>query len=290
MATLLDNLVTDLYFFNQTNDYYYAMTEFAVGFARTTTRSLDLCYGAAVTNNEINAPPYNVTFGVAYTRLNNVVQPTVFNSSSSFEINFLSCLPNNIFIDSGIIVGSVYLVADVDMSNNVTYNIVAIPYQNNSNIIAINSTADQIYNNLFDGQYLPTPPTNQHYLEIYRFLIQTSNIYVSSNIIASQYVNWTFSIDFIDLRKPRGFPGYANKKLAFNLLNRTINLQEGNLVVYGEYKKSVTKMVSDWLNYTTWVPDLYTYWATSGNQIPMNLQTYILQELGINIPNSPPPV
>ena len=88
----------------------------------------------------------------------------------------------------------------------------------------------------------------------------------------------------IDMRKPRGWGGYAEENMGVILTPATISNYHSVFdgVEYSE--NAVQDIIETWVQFTTWEPDFLQYWRKSGSNImPSRLEKYLNDVLGITL-------
>jgi hypothetical protein len=122
------------------------------------------------------------------------------------------------------------------------------------------------------------PPADSLAIEIYRFVMD-----ISYYDAAESYKN-RIKIYFIDLRKPRGWGGYAEENMGSILIPSTISNYSNVLNSINESEKAVKDIIETWVALTTWEPDFLNFWKKSGSNImPSRLEKYLDEELGITL-------
>lgn len=273
MAASLDRLVASRNRAVEAADYSEAVKEFALGM-NIETRDIDLCIGFA----QIEAPKTSsemLKFGKGAIRLDGALQPVAQNSETSLS---LSDLMDSYASD----VASAYAFGSVWVDNSASLHCTSVGSGTSPYLMHKDIPIEEMIRNVELGRLpdseTPTLGPGDVATEIYRFVLDVK-YYDASGISASDV-----EVHLIDLRKQRGFGGFAEEIMAAYLTPATI-LYDKNI----DYRRrvfddSVKKIIQAWIYLPGWnPPGFIAFWQDASRELPANLSAYLQNELGLTI-------
>lgn len=280
-ANVLDAMIRGRDLIYASEDISLSLEEFAMG-VNLSVRDFDLCWGYATIEPQLAANyDKEATVGIGVSRqdgdlLNVPANESGFSLSALLDVGGAEPLQN------------VYAVGSIYLKTNTAPAVPSIVplllrggANGTGNRILINKDIDidTIIDAFRNGDFpVIAPPTGGSILEIYRFVLDIT-YYDSSE----SYKN-RIQTHLIDLRKPRGWGGYAEENMGVLLIPAAIN--NYNNVSNGviESEKAVKDIVETWVYFTTWEPDFLNFWKKSGsNVMPSRLEQYLNEKLGITL-------
>jgi hypothetical protein len=279
-AHVLDSMIRGRDLIYNSEDISLSLEEFAMG-VNLSVRDFDLCWGYAPIEPQLSAN-YNkeAIIGVGVSRqdgslLNVPTDESGLSLSSLLDIGGAEPLQNVYAL------GSIYLSTNTAPAvPTITPLLLRGGAGGTGSRILINKDVDidTIIDSFKNGDFPTITPPAGVVLEICRFIMDIS-YYDSSE----SYKN-RIQTHLIDLRKPRGWGGYAEETMGAVLIPAAINNYNNvsNSVI--ESEKAVKDIVETWVYLTTWEPDFLNFWKKSGSNImPPRLERYLNEKLGITL-------
>jgi hypothetical protein len=263
-AIILDNIVAQLNNITKCEDISLAISEFAMGYP-TAVRNLDICFGF---NQILNG--YSITISNGTYRFDTAVH----------ELSIISELVDNIDEKLGSIklsnvyvCGNIRAYIDINDNNLLKFDVGLFrggtgietePDPDEILFIGRDIDEDTIVNMVLDDTIVVVPKTD--YLELYRFILSVNRY----NVEDARFND--YKIIMIDMRKPRGWGGYAEEALAINMIPALLE-QKDNIktILTDNVEVAIKNMVDIWMK-MAWSGGFDAYW--NGN-LPPNLDTYI---------------
>jgi hypothetical protein len=280
-ANVLDSMLRGRDLIYSSQDTSLSLEEFAMG-VNLTVRDLDLCWGYASVEPQLTT---------------NYAKEAVISIGVTRQEGDLLNIPS---VESGLSLSSLLDIGGAEPLQNV-YAFGSIFLQSNTaptapTIVPLllrggtNGTGTRILMNkdfdidtaisaLQNGDITPVaPPSSGFILEIYRFIMDIT--YYDSN---ESYKN-RIETHLIDVRKPRGWGGYAEENMGVTLIPAAITNYNNVIAGVNISENAVQNIVNTWVQLPTWEPDFLHYWQKSGSNImPARLEQYLSEVLGITL-------
>jgi hypothetical protein len=277
-ATVLDSMIRGRDLIYGSVDRSYALEEFAMG-VNLTVRDLDICWGYSYIEPELSANyDKEMTVSIGVTRqsgdLNNVPTNEEGLSLSALLDDGGAEALQNVYA-----FGSVFLQANTAPA---VPSVVPLLLRGGTTgegtrlLMSRDLTVAEALDALKNGDIPPVTPPAGTTLEIYRFLLDIT--YFDS---MNSYKN-RINTYVIDVRKPRGWGGYAEENMGSVLIPSSIaNYNNVNSSVE-DAEDAVKEIVQTWVELPSWEPDFLHFWQKSGSNImPERLERYLDEILGI---------
>lgn len=280
-ANVLDAMIRGRDLIYSSEDVSLSLEEFAMG-VNLSVRSFDLCWGYAAVEPQL-AANYDkeavVSIGVTKQDGSLLNVPT---DESGLSLSALLDVGGAEPLQNVYAVGSIYLGTNVSpAAPSVTPLLLRGGASGTGTRILMSKDIDidTIIDSVKNGDFpTVTPPVHDSVLEIYRFVMDVT-YYDSSESYKNRIQTY-----LIDLRKPRGWGGYAEENMGVILIPAAISNYENVSSSVDESENAVKDIVETWVHFTTWEPDFLNFWKKSGSNImPARLERYLNDELGITL-------
>lgn len=280
-ANVLDSMLRGRDLINSSKDTSLSLEEFAIGI-NLAVRDLDLCWGYASVEPKL-ATNYNkeavISIGVTRQTGDLLNIPTV---ESGLSLSALLDIGGAEPLQNVYAFGSIFLQSNTAPTEPTVVPLLLRGGSNGTGVrILMNKDfdIDTALSALQNGDIAAvTPPNSGFILEIYRFLMDIT--YYDSS---ASYKN-RIQTHLIDVRKPRGWGGYAEENMGVTLIPAAIANYNGVINGLGISENAVQNIINTWIALPTWEPDFLHYWQKSGSNImPDRLEQYLSEVLGITL-------
>lgn len=268
-AFVFDAIVRDLDVTASAPDVALAAQEFALGMP-SSTRPLDLCWGFAPLG--IGYGPARVMTGAGVVRDTSIHQ---FLSAPS--IADPASLLGTSRVQDAYAFGSVFLSLQYYQAGFAPSISLPVALVGPGSPILMSRTHDlnTAMTWLRGGHIPPTPVPSGAQIELWRFVLDIE-VYTPDTP-----ANSVVSVSTVDVRRPRGWGGYAKETMSSILVPAAINFQasEGQDVTAAQ--AALLTLVQQWVSLKGWQPNFIDYWRSSPLALPERLHAYLAQSLGI---------
>lgn len=278
-ANVLDSLIRGRDLIYSSKDISLSLEEFAMGI-NLYVRDLDLCWGYAAIEPEL-AANYNkeavISLGVMKQDGNLLNVPT---TESGLSLSSLLDVGGAEPLQDVYAFGSIYLQSN---TAPLSPNVIPLLLRGGANgtgnrlLISKDIDIDTALDSFKNGDISIAAPSGV-VLEIYRFIMDIS--YYDST---ESYKN-RIQTHLIDMRKPRGWGGYAEENMGTVLIPAAIENYNNVTDSVAESENAVKDIVNTWVQLSSWEPDFLNFWRKSGSNImPPRLERYLDEVLGITL-------
>lgn len=299
MAYSLNNIIVQYNAIINAADIMVATEEFALG-APNAVRPLDIAFGYNPGNSQKSTNDFEISLGLVRLQYpnNNVLQ--VINNTTGQSNNSLllsNIIVNDIYnsynnnsininIQNMYCYGSVYISRISDGLGGYTVTTHITTAKNGDMDVSPNNlpmllTKDYNINDMLnivknEEKLTGTYSTSwNNPIEIIRWVIDITQITNDINSPINNYKTY-----FIDMRKIRGWGGWAEENMAINLLSPIIYYNNGYSNNISIIQQSVQDLIANWIS-LNWMPDFVTYW--NNIKLPYELSIYIKNNFGLDI-------
>lgn len=292
-ALPLNSLVIALAEMNNSTDIALAAAEMALGWP-TATRNLDLCFGNCQVEAQLSGDllkPIIVGRGIA--RLQGGTLPLTVVSTEQVEQAWAaSDLLGANSVENAYAFGSVFQVAYQLSSDSgpIQYTGLLVNLvrggnsQSGTPLLITRDCGLSAAQDISNQGSLPTPLVpwtgdeiegTTFAIEILRFVLDIDS-YVESNLSQT-----ALTVHMTDLRRPRGWGGFASEEMAGTLVGPLCQVYNALTAEYTAADTSLYNLLTEWVSLSCWTPNFLTFW--SGNMAYMGsaLQAYLLNRLDI---------
>jgi len=277
-ATVLDSMIRGRDLIYGSIDRSYALEEFAMG-VNLEVRDLDICWGYSYIEPELAAnSDKEMTVGIGVTRqsgnLNNVP-----NTEAGLSLSDLLDVGGAEPLQNVYAFGSVFLQSNVAPN---APNVVPLLLRGGATgegtrlLTSRDFTVSEALDALKNGDVPAVTPPAGTTLEIFRFLLDIT-YFDSSNSYKNRINTYV-----IDMRKPRGWGGYAEENMGSILIPSSITNYNNVSISVEDAEDAVKEIVQTWVELPSWEPDFLHFWQKSGGNImPARLERYLDETFGI---------
>lgn len=271
-ALIFDALVRGLDLFPNLSDIALAQAEFAMG-VPLASRALDLAWGFAPITPQLLADARSelcVSRGLARgvgVLIPDVSTETAFSPSSGL---------GSTAVQGAYAFGSLYLVSGASLT---VQSALASGTGNSAPPILMNRDYDvQAAVGLSRAGTAPlaAPPAGT-VLEIARFVLD-----IDSYVGAADPRN-RVTTHYIDLRRPRGWGGFAEELFAASLVPPLVQFSQTAQEQSALAVQATTYAVAAWVGLKGWSPNFTAFWQASPTPLPTRLHQYLHDKLGITV-------
>jgi len=280
-ANVLDSLIRGRDLIFASGDRSYSLEEFAMGI-NLEIRDLDLCWGYAAIEPKLPT---------------NFDKEAVISIGVARQTDLLAEMPTEEFglslsdlmdVGGAEVLQNVYAFGSIFLKSNLappaTPSVIPFLLRGGDDgtgrrlLIHKDITVDEAIAAMTNGDVPPVTPPDGNVLEIFRFVMDITYFDSSNN-----YKN-RIDTHIIDMRKPRGWGGFAEENMGVVLTPASIVNYDNNVAGVDISEKAVKDLVDTWVHLTTWEPDFLQFWKKSGgNVMPPRLEGYIKDVLGITL-------
>lgn len=286
-ATILGRLIDSMAHLEDAVDASKAVGETALG-VDLEWRDIQLCFGLAPIEPQTASALNGVVVGLGAVRIASILRPQLLFNEYPYQRAF----PYADFLGDSVIERA-YAYASVCLVHYYVDDEPVTALQ----VLAMRGGDDLTGDNIFVTHDLsleeaielaragglspvqPTVPgTDFSFVELFRVVLDIKS-YDPALPALCEITQHT-----VDLRRPRGFAGYADELMAQTLVTPVIGQSEAQASRYADARSSLYNLVSEWVALNCWSPDFVTFWTTHSDEMPNSLRLYLLEELSINLP------
>lgn len=276
-ANVLDALIRGRDLIYKSKDITLSLEEFAMG-SPLFSRDFDLCWGFAAIEPEL---PENygkeLVISTGVSRLDGDLL-NIPDSEEGLSLSSLLDVGGSEPLQNVYAIGSVFLGVDEypDSPDIVPLLLRGGDGTGRRVLLSKDIDVDIIIDSLKNGDFPSVvSPDYDFVIEIYRFVLDITYYHPTDT-----YKN-RIQTHLIDMRKPRGWGGYAEENMGVVLIPATISNYENVTIGVNQSEKAVKDIINTWIN-LAWEPDFLQFWKKSGSNImPTRLERYLEEELGI---------
>ena len=282
-AWILDRAVDAMGELNAAVDLCLAAEEAALG-QPLASRSLDLCVGLGLIEPRKTAnkrAPLVVGRGAVRIGGGNPVS-LISSTDGEFAITLESLLGTGPYYDA-FAFGSLFAVSYVPTAGSRTYAIRSFLLEGATDLpLMIQRTIsaeDALKMHVAGSMGTPEPEwaggdTDLRSVELARFVLDIES-YVNGRPDKT-----SFKVHSRDLRKPRGWGGYADDILSSTVLPAIIASKSALETSQAKVETAMYNVVSEWVDLSCWTPNFEAYWGESENEVFMRpaLRAYLADE------------
>jgi len=278
-ANVLDSMIRGRDLVYSSLDISLSLEEFAIG-VNLSVRNLDLCWGYAAIEpqRDINYDKEAV-ISLGVSKQNGyLLNVPIYEEGLSLS----SLLGSGEPLQNVYAFGSIYLQTNISPASP---SVVPLLLRGGSGgtgtrlLMSKDIEVDTVIDAFKSGDFpIVAPPMSGSVLEIYRFVMDIA--YYDTN---ASYKN-RIQTHLIDMRKPRGWGGYAEENMGVILIPAAIANYNNVTIGVEDSENAVKDVVETWVQLTTWEPDFLQFWKKSGsNVMPGRLERYLYEVLGITL-------
>lgn len=279
-ANVLDAMIRGRDLIYSSLDKSYSLEEFAMGI-HLEVRDMDVCWGYSFIEPQLAANyDKEATLSIGVSKQDGSLNNTPadeFGLSLSDLLDVGGAEPlQNVYA-----FGSIFLQANTPPA---TPSVVPLLLRGGSNgtgtRLLVNKDFDieTAVSAMANGDVAPVTPPAGTVLELFRFVMDIT--YFDSS---ASYKN-RIQTHMIDLRKPRGWGGYAEENMGVILIPAAINNYNSVTAGVDMSENAVKDIVETWVQLPTWEPDFLQFWQKSGsNVMPERLERYLEEVFGITL-------
>ena len=263
---------------NDYQDAAMANAEMALG-APLETRALDLCIGFAPAGPLLIANALqDITVGPGLARRGGALLSGVMTETGLAVRSLLGSYS----LANCYAFGSVFLSSDNPNVSVAPYTQVVMAGPSSYPFLISNNIDMDTAKTMFEMDRIPMPvaptsPSGVVTMEIFRFVV---------NIVffdPSNPQNDLVTIEAIDLRKMRGFGGFADEAMAVALVPAAISDQRNSAKYVQLINKEISNIVKAWVFTSSWNPNFIQYWQAHLDLMPARLRSYLFTEFGVSL-------
>lgn len=272
IAVILDRLVGSLSVLAVAPDASLAAEEFALG-QPLASRPLDLCFGCAAITPSTYVAPGTLSLSRGLARQSASLQAV---AASAFSVGGLL---GSVQVLNAYAFGSVFLVPSGFGAPTVQAVLTAggtggvgLPL-----LLSQDVTQDTAFGWLRDGSLPGALPPASGSVELMRLLAVVDKFDPAAPNAAR------IAVRTLDLRRPRGWGGYADETMAEYLVPALVLYNDLAGATHTAASQMVITLVSTWVNLPDWAPSFLEYWRANPSLMPARLKAYLWSSLGIRI-------